>query len=334
MKTWIDFNELREKLPFAEVLAGYNVEMTQKGTSAQYTGRCPLPSHPDAKGTTFSANYEKRVWQCFGCKAHGNILDLAVLIEGKNPKNGKDVRLVAAGLVERFLTKTDHKKTAPTVVPEKEKPRRTDESKMVVNQPLDFELKTLDAEHPCFAERKILPDTVHEFGLGFCKRGLLSGKIAVPLVDDARALVGYAGMSLENNGPRYLFPTSREHDDVKHVFERGRFLYNGYRIGKAVKDLIIVRECHSVWHLFQGGFVNVVGLMGNDCSDEQSGLISILTSDRARVWLLTDSTRESDDTAASFLFKVAPLRLCRWVKVKKDSDIAPEHPILAAIAKR
>jgi DNA primase len=332
-KNWINFNELRQQLNFAEVLASYDVRLEAKGNGGQHVGTCPLPGHPDAKGKTFSANFERGLWQCFGCKESGNVIDLAVLMEGKDKRDGNAVRQVAALLQDRFAEKRAPEK--PPMKPAEAPTYDAPQIQTIVNQPLDFELKTLDSEHPFFAERKLSTETVARFGLGFCKRGSLAGRIAVPLHDDAGQLVGYTGLALDpKSNPKYLYPSSREHDGVMHVFDSGKFLYNGFRIGKAAKDLIVVRECHTVWQLLQGGFVNVVALMGDRCSEDQAAIIPLLTTDSARIWLLTDSSPTSEDTGQSLLPQVASSRLCRWVKVMKEEEIVPDHPLLAALPKR
>ena len=331
-KEWINFRELCKQLDFERVLASYEVRLEPKGGNGQFVGTCPLPSHPNAKGKTFSANFEKGVWQCFGCNQSGNTIDFAVLMEGKEKSNGTHVREVAVMLRERFV----ERKAAPA---QKAPPKGAMQGSQVVNQPLDFELKTLNAQHPYFAAHGYSKETAERFGLGFCTRGSLAGRIAVPLVDDGAELVGYAGLLLDmkeagEGNPRYLFPGPRVHDEVTHVFDRGRFLYNGFRIGKAVKDLIVVRECHTVWRLWQGGFANVVALMGDECTAEQAGMLPLLTVDTARVWLLTDSSEGAAASAQTLLTKVTPSRLCRWLRVSKEEDLAPEHPLLEALPKR
>jgi len=59
----------------------------------------------------------------------------------------------------------------------------------IVNPPLDFELKGLDAEHPYLTCRGFAPETIGHFGLGVCLRGLLKGRVAVPLHDNAGRLI-------------------------------------------------------------------------------------------------------------------------------------------------
>ncbi|GIW56754.1 MAG: hypothetical protein KatS3mg082_3158 [Nitrospiraceae bacterium] len=89
---WIDFKELRQQLSIAQVLAHYKVSIRQKAD--QGSGFCPLPTHQPARGTqrkrspSFSVNFAKNVWQCFGCGASGNVLDLACRLEGLDPGDG------------------------------------------------------------------------------------------------------------------------------------------------------------------------------------------------------------------------------------------------------
>src|SRR5438093_5312183 len=101
MSNWIDFNALKRTLDFAAVLRHYGVEVKAKGI--QHHGFCPLPKHEGKRNSpSFSANLEKRIFQCFGCGARGNILDFAVLMEGRDPKYPKDVRRVAIVLQRAF----------------------------------------------------------------------------------------------------------------------------------------------------------------------------------------------------------------------------------------
>src|ERR1043166_1698260 len=95
MTNWIDIKELRKQLDFADVLRHYGVELKPHGD--QHHGFCPLPQHQGKKNSpSFSANLKRGIWQCFGCGSKGNVLDFAVLMEKGNPKNGEDVRRVAA----------------------------------------------------------------------------------------------------------------------------------------------------------------------------------------------------------------------------------------------
>jgi DNA primase len=104
--TWIDFHALREQLDLADVLEHYGVSI-KRLRGDQLSCLCPLPDHPirhepGKRTASFSGNVRKGVWQCFGCGASGNCIDLAVLMEGKDPQDREAVREVALHLAETF----------------------------------------------------------------------------------------------------------------------------------------------------------------------------------------------------------------------------------------
>src|SRR2546430_12743757 len=101
MATWINFQELRAKLDFEQVLRHYGIEVKRKGN--QHQGFCPLPNHNGKRSSpSFSANLERGIFQCFGCGAKGNALEFAALMEGISLGDGVALRKVALKLQERF----------------------------------------------------------------------------------------------------------------------------------------------------------------------------------------------------------------------------------------
>src|SRR5262245_10945421 len=105
MATWIDFKELRSKLKIADVLAQHNVSLKIKGERG--TCFCPLPGHArrsDGKrhSPSFSVHLRRGSFQCFSCGAKGNVLELAVLLDGKNPNDPSQLRQSALKIAESF----------------------------------------------------------------------------------------------------------------------------------------------------------------------------------------------------------------------------------------
>src|SRR5438128_8456338 len=211
MPTWIDFKVLKETLDFAAVLRHYGVEIKAKGN--QHHGYCPLPNHNGKKHSpSFSANLEKGIFQCFGCGAHGNVLDFAILMEGGSPDNASDIRKTALGLQKSFnVPQPDRQELAKrkAAQPAQETPQpKPEEPQLLVNAPLDFELKTLDFAHPYLRVRGFTDETIRNFGLGYCSKGYLTGRIAIPLHDEQGHLIGYAGRIVDESliseeNPRY-----------------------------------------------------------------------------------------------------------------------------------
>ena len=338
MSAWIDFKELRAKLTFEQVLRHYGVEV--KGNGRQHHGYCPLPNHNGKRNSpSFSANLEKGIFQCFGCGAKGNLLEFAALMEKVDPKDGPAFRKVAGELQKRFCPELGDKKgTAEKPAPKPAKPKEP-ELPVVVNAPLDFELKGLDAKHPYLLKRGFTQATIDHFGLGFCSRGYLKDRLAIPLHDHEGKLVGYAGRVVDDSkitedNPRYRFPGERERDGKIFEFRKTLFLYNGYRIKAPVDDLIVVEGFTGVWWLFQNGLSNVVATMGADCSERQAELIVSLVKPNGMVWIMPDGSVPGKLTdaglrcAQSLLMQISPYRAVRWVKLqdgKQPTDLSREQ---------
>lgn len=336
MKTnWIDFKALRAKLDFAQVLEHYGVTIKRAGK--QYHGFCPLPNHNGKRNSpSFSANLERGIFQCFGCGAKGNVLEFAALMENVDPKDGQALRKFAATVQARFCPELGSNPLDATTQPAaKPKPvaKTEPELPVIVNAPLDFELQGLDAAHPYLLGRGFTPETIQRFGLGYCSRGLLKSRVAIPLHDASGALVGYGGRVVDDStitedNPRYRFPGERKRDGKIFEFRKTLFLYNGYRLKAPVDDLIVVEGFTSVWWLDQNGQSDVVATMGADCSERQAELIVAMVKPGGHVWIAPDGDAAGERHAQTLLARISPHRLVRWVKMaegKQPTDLSREQ---------
>jgi len=344
MKTnWIDFKALRARLDFVAVLEHYGVEVKRKGN--QHHGYCPLPNHNGKRNSpSFSANLEKGIFQCFGCGAKGNILDFAVFMEKADPESGAALHEVARKLQQRFcpeLGSSDEPKpptVEKSVAPNPAGPKS--ESQVIVNVPLDFDLKGLDAKHPYLLGRHFTPKAIERFGLGFCSRGMLKARVAIPLHDHEGKLIGYAGRVVDDaaiteENPRYRFPGERKRDGNVFEFRKTLFLYNGYRIKEPVDDLIVVEGFTGVWWLDQNELPNVVATMGADCSLKQAELIVSLVNPGGVVWIMSDGDKAGERHAQTLLTLISPHRAVRWLKLsdgKQPTDFSGEELKMRFIA--
>lgn len=253
MARFIDFRELRSQLDFAQVLALYKVQNASV-RDQQLTAICPFPTHLGVRlKPSFSADLARGIWQCFGCKTSGNVLDFAVRMEGHNPKDGAAVREVALKLQMRFLTEhAPAPSPSPGPIDETESPES-----VVVNAPLDFVLKGLDPTHESLASLAIDQETIAHFGLGYCSRGFLKGRIAIPLHDSGGMLIGYAGRSCaphaQPSEPLYLFPSERHRNGAVHRFSPEHLVYGAHAIGSSPlqKKLIVADDFSLVWRLWE-----------------------------------------------------------------------------------
>jgi DNA primase len=342
MNTWINFKELREKLDFAAVLAHYGVDLKSKRGDRQH-GFCPLPTHGGNKrSASFSVHTARGIFQCFGCGAKGNVLDFVALMQGLDPGNGQELRKAALALAEAFgistsrsganLTHSSPQKRNAQALDRKEKETQAAHEKAgravthpaIVNAPLDFKLKKLDPSHPYLEERGFTQETIAHFGLGYCSRGVMQGRIAIPLHDAHGKLVGYAGRLVDESAlseakPKYLFPGSREREGKRYEFQKSLFLYNGFAVGR-VSDLVLVEGFPSVWWLWQNGYENTAALMGWSCSPEQAALVIESIREDGRLWLMPDGDAAGERCANTVLKFVSPHRSVRWLKLDKDKQ--------------
>src|SRR5262249_40949158 len=106
----------------------------------------------------------------------------------------------------------------------------------VVNPPLDHELKSLDQKHEYLAKRGLTPATVKTFGVGFCSRGLMKGRIAIPIHNERAELVAYAGRAIDSElakEGKYKLPAG---------FKKSHVVYNLHRAREHVSKGLIVVE--------------------------------------------------------------------------------------------
>jgi DNA primase len=334
---WVNYKSLRAELSFIEILHHYGVELKERGE--QWQGFCPLPIHEGKRQSpSFSANVGKGIWQCFGCGAGGNLIEFAARMEGLNPDDPGDFRKAALLLQKTFGGRDGEEREKPKAVPKEETRERKrqedleEAASVVVNAPLDFELQRLEYDHPYLRERGFADETIKTFGLGYCHRGLMKGRIAIPLHDMEGALIGYAGRIVDEEAigkdtPRYLFPGSRERNGTRHEFRKSAFLYNGFRVGNP-SHLVVVESFTAVWWLTQAGITNVVALMGASCSETQAGLLRDLVPEDGSIWLFPDGDKAGERMVEETLAMLAPYRFVRLVKLdegQQPTDVGPEE---------
>jgi transposase len=94
---YLDFAHLKRQLPLARVLDQLGLTARLRGSGAQRRCACPL-HRGDARGRTFSVNFDAGVWHCFakGCGRRGDVIDLWAAAQGLS------LRAAALELVQTF----------------------------------------------------------------------------------------------------------------------------------------------------------------------------------------------------------------------------------------
>ncbi len=135
------------------------------------------------------------------------------------------------------------------------------------NKPLGFRL-TLDPKHPYLAERGLSPELIELFGLGFCAKGSMAGRVCIPIENAEGELVAYAGRWV---GTDEDLPEGEEKYKLPKGFYKNLELWNLHRV-KHCKHLILVEGYFGAMRL-HGLRLPAVALMGSSLSEEQVALL-------------------------------------------------------------
>jgi DNA primase len=326
--TFIDFKAVRASINMEQVLGHYGLLDKFKRSGDALNGACPI--HKGSNPTQFRVSTTKNIWNCFSeCKHGGNTLDFIAEME--------EVSIHAAALkaIEWFKLDTasmsgnsdeEHSseangESAVTPKPALRKPAMAAENG-APNAPLNFRLDKLERQHPYLTnERGLTLETIVDFGVGFCGKGMMAGRIAIPINNPEGNVVAYAGRfpgePADEATPKYKLPPG---------FRKSQELFN---IDRAIKEpadqpLVIVEGFFDAIKLHQNGWRKVVALMGSTMSAGQEELIRKHTGSHSQVIVMLD-----EDEAGKCGRDDIACRLSRFCFVKvhqfDQPDTQPEQ---------
>jgi len=302
-KGWVDFKAVKASVTFEEVLAHYGIQL-KPARGGELLGLCPF--HEDTK-PSFRVNVEKKVFHCFGCDAKGNVLDFVARKEGVTIKKAAELVSEWFGVGKREtaspsrdLSPSESLKKAETVPAEPLEP----------NKPLTFTLK-LEPDHPYLRQRGIEPEVAQHFGIGFCSRGLMKDRIAIPIHDAEGQLVAYAGRWVGGD-----LPEGEEKYKLPPGFKKSLVLYNLHRV-KGERSLVVVEGFFSVMRLHKLG-VPAVALMGRSLSQEQEKLL--VESGVKALTLMLDGDPPGREAQAGLLQRLARRFSVRAVDLPEGAE--------------
>ncbi|MGZ5516686.1 MAG: CHC2 zinc finger domain-containing protein [Limisphaerales bacterium] len=292
---YVDFKAVKEALKMEQVLDRYGLMHQFKRSGDSLSGPCPI--HKGSNPTQFRVSITKNIWNCFSeCKHGGNVLDFIAEMEKVS------IHAAAVKAIEWFNLdadavtgrkeeehqpeQADEKQDKPA--PQKPKPAAKLAAKAEdtsgPNKPLKFRLDKLDQAHPYLAERGLLPETIKEFGIGYCAKGMMTGRIAIPICNAEGAVVAYAGRfagEADKDTEKYKLPPG---------FRKTLEIFNVERAFKEPKDkaLVIVEGFFGSMLMHQHGYKKVIALMGSSMSDVQEKIIREHTDQNSRIVIVFD----------------------------------------------
>lgn len=269
---FVNFAIVKERIGIVQVLDHYGITwLKSKGDELQ--GKCPL--HEGEGDRTFHINIFKNNFQCFSCKAKGNVLDFVALKENCSVKQAAYLLATTFRLAEALQTEQSGE-LATVAKTEKSSQTKAKSQKIItppsiINPSLSFQLR-IDPKHKYGFDRGLTGETVNHFGCGLClSKGMFGGRYVFPLHDGGGQLVGYAGRSLRDDvDPKYLFPSSEKHFYKSHLlFGLHQLITAGINPDQPV---VIVEGFFGAAKVLQADF-SCVALFGSSLSEQQQHLI-------------------------------------------------------------
>jgi DNA primase len=306
MRRWVDYRAVKTAVSMEMALASYGIQLHRLDRDC-LRGRCPLPVHTSRSSRqSFIVNIAKNAWACHSdsCVAArgrigGNVLDFISAMENCS------IREAALKLQEWFTVPSG--RFPPPIRGSVEHSQEAAASGG--NVPLPFVLSQIDYSHPYLASRGVAPETARYFGIGYKRgKGLMAGRVIVPIHDENGFLVANAGRSVHETNPKYLFPPR---------FRKSAVLFNLHRAAAHEETVVVVEGFFDCIRVHQAGLTGVVALMGCSLSVRQEEL---LCGHFREVILLLDGDTPGRSAAAAIAQRLVPKVSTRLVEVPTGSQ--------------
>ncbi len=266
-----------------------------KKSGASFMGLCPFHNE---KTPSFSVHPGKQVFHCFGCGEGGNVLTFLMKYENYSFQEALKVLADRAGI------------KLPEANYSEEARKRNDQRAelLAINkEAATYYFKLLRSPKgkkglAYFEERKLSPQTMSAFGLGFAdgsssdmvshlrskgfsdenillsgiaaydeKRGLHDkfwNRVIFPIMDVTNRVIGFGGRVMGDGKPKYL------NSPETPVFDKSRNLY-GLNIAKKTKCgyFILCEGYMDVIAMHQAGFTQAVASLGTSFTDGQAAVL-------------------------------------------------------------
>ena len=282
---------LREANPIDTVFGSY-VNIIRRGRN--YVCNCPFHSEKTPSCTIFM---ETQSFYCFGCGAGGDVVTFIMKIENLSFPEAVTLLAQRSGLEVPQNDPRDAMRA-------KLKTRIYEMNRLAANFYYTNLIKGNNkAGLQYFAQRKLTPQTVKKYGLGFapdswdllCKyltsKGysedeiiaawlggrnrngklfdMFRNRVMFPIIDTRGNVLGFGGRVMDDSKPKYLNTADTP------VFYKGSNLFSmNFAKNSNTKRLILCEGYMDVIAVNQAGFENVVATLGTAITPDQARLIS------------------------------------------------------------
>jgi DNA primase len=269
-------------------VVGKRVKLKQHGK--EFQGLCPFHNE---KSPSFTVNDQKGFYHCFGCQAHGNIIDFVMQTDGlefkdavvqlannfaieipwqeskidqNQPKKDKsyDILEKICQIFEQNLKESIGTNARNYLL------NRGFNQKIIKKFRLGYAINSYDFLHEKLAKEGFSESEILKTGIIAKNNSAkiydkLRNRIIFPILDKKDRVIAFGGRVLGDDLPKYLNSAQTE------IFDKGKTLYNISNARKAVFDekyAIIVEGYADVIALSANGIENVVAGLGTALSKD------------------------------------------------------------------
>ena len=333
---FVDFKAVKAAITMEQLLEHYQILDQFKRTGDSLNGPCPI--HKGSNPTQFRVSTEKNLWNCFSdCEHGGNALDFICKMDKCSIHAAAlkaiewfnlDPEAMSGDKPEADAPKAAAAKPATKTSPSKDTSEDGGRPQGLPNAPLKFRLDKLERSHPYLIEQRGLsPETIVDFGIGFCAKGMMADRIAIPIHNVKGEVVAYAGRFIgapPEGAPKYKLPPG---------FRKSQELFNLDRAIKESPDkpLLIVEGFFDAMKIHDHGYRKVVAIMGATLSTAQEELIRQHTTSDSHVIVMLDENEAGKAGREDIACRLS--KFC-FVRVHQFSrpDMEPEHLTDAELA--
>jgi DNA primase len=291
--------EVKQRLDIVEFVSEY---VTLQKAGRNFKGLCPFHSE---KHPSFFVFPEQQSWHCFGaCGTGGDIFSFIMKKEG-----------IDFGQALRLLAQRGGITLSPLESPDKAEDERKERLFQINEAATEYyhhllsSTKAGEAARSYLAKRKVMPETIKEFRLGFSPdawetvKNYLQGKgytekelvevgliiekeeggsydrfrnrLMFPICDIQGRVTGFGARVLDDSLPKYI------NSPQTPIFDKSSSLYGIDKAKSAIrkKNLVIIVEGYmDVLTAHQHGWQSVVGSMGTSLTEKQVEGIKRLTN--------------------------------------------------------
>lgn len=248
MTTFVDFAEVKASVSFETLIDRLGLKMKRQG--AQFRGPCPICRSGGDRALVITP--AKGAFYCFAAQRGGDAIALVAHIQGVAMKDA--AHWIAGSSGEGTARAGTDPDTAPN--------ERKGNGARGGLKPLTY----LDPRHAALAPLDLSPETFEQFEAGYAPRGIMRGRLAIPLHDPDGRLVAYAGRAIvEAQEPRLIFPKA---------FDPARLIFNAHRVGEG--EVTLARDPLVVLQAFEAGIENVVAVLTETITPGQLAQVAAL----------------------------------------------------------